>query len=137
VPSSGGNVKLSLRRKLGGNELIIPRNDALFYLRAAEMQTRAFDNWQSDGDFAFFTNDCTGSGWQPRVMGVVDARFELDDDRRLLRVSLLVRGEKRYGRIVTEGTPSGWPDDWAGDIPEIARRYRLYTHSVAIDLKNF
>jgi hypothetical protein len=135
-PPAGGSSELLLKRSLGGDELFIPRNDAIFYLRAAEMQTRASRFGQND-DFAFFTNDLTGSGWQPRVMGVVDARFDLDCDRRLLQVSLLVRGEKRYDSAVTERTPSGWPEDWAGDIPETARRYRLYAYNAAFDLKNF
>ena len=127
---------LSLRRR-GDGELLIPRNDELFYLRAAEIQTRTYDEGPYRDDFALYTNDHTGSGWQPRVVGVVDVRFELADERRLLRVVMLVRGEKRYDRDVTTGTPDGWPAKWTDDIPKSARRYRLYAHSVAFDLKNF
>ncbi|MDL2263250.1 hypothetical protein LJC31_01215 [Synergistaceae bacterium OttesenSCG-928-I11] len=134
---TGPDGALLLLRRRGNGELLIPRNDELFYLRAAEIQVRAYDDGTNRDDFALYTNDHTGSGWQPRVVGVVDARFELADERRLLRVVMLVRGEKRYDRDVTTGTPDGWPAKWADDIPQSARRYRLYAHSVAFNLKNF
>ena len=112
--------------------MFIPENDELFYLRAMECTIM-----KRDDDFAFVTNDYTGSGWQPRVTGVVDVRFELDGSGRLLNVMTLTRGKWRHDEIITKGTPQGWPAKYSSSIPEEARHYRLMTNRAAFALKNF
>jgi hypothetical protein len=128
--------KLSLRwnKPLGfSEEIFIPENDELFYLGAVECRVLA----SSDGDYIFYMEDYRGGGRQPRQEGVIDARFEIDSSKKMLKVHLLVRGERRYDEIKTTGTPVGWPEKYASDIPDLARRYRLFAFSESFALKNF
>ncbi|MDR1965711.1 MAG: hypothetical protein LBQ36_03300 [Synergistaceae bacterium] len=110
----------------------IPENDAIFYMKAMECRVIL-----RDGEYTFYTNDHSGSGWQPRVAGVIDVRFELGDGGRILRVTTLTRGKTRYDRIVTKGTPPGWPEEYADDIPPESRHYRLFVNKASFGLKNF
>lgn len=118
----------------GDVELTIPRNDELFYLRALELRVRLVTD-ETGADYTLYTNDHTGSGNQPRVDGIVDARFELVD-RKLLRVRVLARGEKKHDRIATPGTPTGWPERYAQDIPEEMRYYKLFAAKRSFELMN-
>jgi hypothetical protein len=116
-------------------EISIPENDELFYLRVMECMVTKWN-----GDFVFVTNDCMRKGgravWQPRVDGVIDVRFEMGERRRFIRVWTLTRGNNRYGEIVTPEIPQGWPEKYAGGIPEEARHYRLMSYSASFALKN-
>jgi type II secretory pathway pseudopilin PulG len=114
------------------DEIIIPENDELFELRAMECHVV-----KSDGEFVFATNDWTGSGLQPRVEGVVDARFELHGEGRLIRVYTLTRGKTKYKGVITRDTPENWPEKYASSIPEEARYYKLFANKASFELKNF
>jgi hypothetical protein len=129
-----GGTLLSFKMKFPslGSEMFIPENDELFYFRSMECTVM-----KKDDDYAFVTNDYTGSGWQPRVTGVVDARFELDGSGRLLKVTLLTRGDRKHDKTITKGLPDGWPKEYSSSIPEDARRYMLMTSQVSFALKNF
>jgi hypothetical protein len=132
LPEGGALLSFRVNSPLAAGERFIPENDELFYLRAMECTIM-----KRDGDYAFVTNDYTGSGWQPRVTGVVDVRFELDGSGRLLRVMTLTRGKWRYDEIVTKGVPKGWPEKYASSIPQDARHYRLMANRAAFSLSNF
>ncbi|MDR0615708.1 MAG: hypothetical protein LBG29_02775 [Synergistaceae bacterium] len=107
------------------------RNDGLYYICAIECQVSAFG-----GDAIFYVKDFRGGGRQPKENGIIDARFRMDEGRKMLYVALLVRGDRRYEGIKTAGTPSGWPEEYAPDIPESARRYRLFAFAESYELKN-
>jgi hypothetical protein len=113
------------------DRVFIPENDEIFYLGAISCYVDFFE-----GDYAFFIRDFRGGGGQPKVAGVADARFELDDSKKLLKVTLLVRGNRRYDRVKTAGTPVGWPEKYAPDIPAPLRRYRLFAYTESFGLKN-
>jgi hypothetical protein len=132
LPEGGVMLSFRMNAPLADSETFIPENDELFYFRAMECAIM-----KRDGDYAFVTNDYTGSGWQPRVTGVVDVRFELDADNRLLRVITLTRGIRRYDEIITKGLPEGWPTRYSYAIPADARHYRLMTNRASFALKNF
>lgn len=134
--ASGGGYTLNLRRTDTGDAVRFASNDELHYLRVMECRTRPYDG-MAKKDFAFYTNDHMGSEWQPRVLGVVDARFEVDSDRGLARIWLLVRGNTRYSGVKSPGTPAGWPEEYAKDIPREMRNYRLYAYTRSFRLKNF
>ena len=132
----GGSKKIVLRKTLpaSGDEVItIPQNDELYYLRATMAEVGLYGK----GDWAFFTDHRDGSGKQPRVIGVVDARFELAPSKRTLKMHLLVRGDHRHPDKITGGTPDGWPQEYARDIPDAARHYRLYAFEMTFGLRNF
>jgi hypothetical protein len=129
---SGVIMSFRMNSPSAGSETFIPENDELFYFRAMECTVM-----KRDDDYAFVTNDYTGSGWQPRVTGVIDVRFELDGNGRLLRVMTLTRGKQRHDEIITRGNPQGWPERYSSTIPEDARHYRLMTSQASFALKNF
>jgi hypothetical protein len=109
----------------------IHRNDALCYMDAIECEVNT-----SKGDTVFYIKNLRGGGRQPKEDGVIDVRFSLDADRKMLYALLLVRGDRRYEEIKTKGIPSGWPPEYAADIPENARHYRLFTFAESFELKN-
>jgi hypothetical protein len=133
LPDKSAVLSLKWNKPPGADVTIfIPENDELFYLRSMECNTIL-----NNGDYVFTTNDLTGSGWQPRVSGVIDVRFELLGDGNLLRVTALTRGKTRYDTMVTRGNPSGWPEEYARAIPDEARHYRLLVSKTSFALKNF
>jgi hypothetical protein len=132
--SAPGETILSFKQG-GGSALqdgiFIPENDEIFYLGAICCYVDFFND-----DYTFFITDFRGGGAQPKVKGVADARFELDDSKKLLKVTLLVRGNRRYDHVKTMGTPAGWPEKYASDIPASLRRYRLFAYTESFELKN-
>ncbi|MDR3320866.1 MAG: hypothetical protein LBS93_00330 [Synergistaceae bacterium] len=110
----------------------IPENERLFYMGAMDWRALV-----TESDFVFYVNNLRGGGNQPRRDGIVDARFEVDGSNRVLKVWLLVRGDRRHSGVKTSGIPSGWPPEYAGDIPSEARHYRLLAFSESFGLKNF
>ena len=129
-----GDVSISVkfnRTQPDADTLMIPENDELYYLRVMECQVRS-----SGEESIFFTRDHMGTGWQPRVAGVVDVRFELEPNRRLLHVWTLTHGARRFGRVTTDGTPPGWPEKYANAIPEEFRHYRLLAREAVFHLPN-
>ena len=131
---SNGDVNISImfnRPPYYEETIMIPENDELFYLRVMECQVRS-----SGGESIFATRDHMNTGWQPRVTGVVDVRFELELNRRLIRIWTLTHGTQRFVHPVTKGTPPGWPEKYAGDIPDEFRHYRLFAREAVFSLPN-
>ena len=134
--SSGGTP--SGNRLLGlssptGEQIFIPMSEEPFYLRAFRCRVKRGEG----GDSIFNINDYTGSGDQPRVEGVIDARFDYDPVHHLVTVNLLVRGDNRSGEKKSTGAVKGWRDEYTSDIPEDARYYRLFAYKRTFHLKNF
>jgi hypothetical protein len=112
--------------------LYIPENETLNYVGATDMNVRI-----GEANWAFYVEDLRGGGNQPKEDGVVDARFEIDETKRLLKVWLLVRGNRLYTEVKTSGRPKGWPSEYAAGLPEGSRHYRLFTYTETFLLKNF
>jgi hypothetical protein len=130
---AGGITYLSFKFKKPVSEPVwIPENDEIFGLRALECEVR-----KRDDDFVLFTNDQTGSGWQPRVDGIIDIRFALDWENRLVTVETLTRGTHRYEDAITSGALEVWQKKYSGNIPEEVRHYRLASNSAVFEMKNF
>ncbi|MDR1514208.1 MAG: hypothetical protein LBS45_00810 [Synergistaceae bacterium] len=110
----------------------IHKHDNLFYMGAIEFGA----DKTSKGEDIFYINNLRGGGRQPRELGIIDARFELHPGRKILRVLLLVRGDRRYEEIKTKDVPAGWPAEYASDIPNEARHYRLFAFAESFELKN-
>jgi hypothetical protein len=135
MKESGSATILNLVWNKAGSpeaEITIHKNDYLFYMDAMECEV----NIKDDGEEIFYIKDMREGAWQPRERGVIDARFALDPGRRVLRVLLLVRGDRRYDHIKTKDTPPGWPQEYAPDITPAARHYRLFTFAESFELKN-
>ena len=129
-----GDVSISVmfnRPSSDEDTITIPENDELFYLRVMECQVR-----NSEEKSVFATRDYMNTGWQPRVDGVVDVRFELEADTRLIRVWALTHGTRRFADVVTKGAPPAWPEKYARDIPDEFRHYRLFAREAVFSLRN-
>lgn len=131
---SGGVISCRFRRGDAEHELFIPKNDELFYLRAAEIST-VYDILYDD--YYLRIDDMLGSGQQPKIDGIVDLRFEFDEPGGLMHVWFLIRGKKRYGKQVTLGCPDGWPAQWSQDVPKDMRYYRLFAYHCAYRVYNY
>ncbi|MDR1581496.1 MAG: hypothetical protein LBS35_14160 [Synergistaceae bacterium] len=130
---AAGTTYLSfIFKKINSEPVSIPENDEIFGMRALECEIR-----KRNDDFALFTNDQTGSGWQPRVDGVIDIRFALDRKNRLVTVETLTRGAHRYKDTVTSDAQKEWQRKYGGVIPEESRHYRLASNTAVFELKNF
>ena len=100
---SGRTLRL---RSYTEEEYDIPKGAPLFLFRALEC-------W-SDGE-KFYTRDFRTTGGQPRVDGVIGARFELNDEKNLLTLCLMVRGEERGlsgGPVKNRGCPDDFVEQW-------------------------
>jgi hypothetical protein len=130
---AAGIAYLSFKFKKTESESVsIPENDEIFGLRAFECEVR-----KRNDDFALFANDQTGSGWQPRVDGVIDIRFELDRENRLVTVETLTRGAHRYKETITSDALEEWQKKYDGVVPEEARHYRLFSNTSVFEMRNF
>lgn len=129
-----GRTRISLARADDGTPRTIHANDELMHLRAAEFQVRVSDNADGTFDSTLYRDARNGTGIQPVVRGVVDARFELDDDARLLTVRLLLRGDKLHDEAMP--LPDDWPTEWSGAIQPRFMRYRLFSETMMFELKN-
>ncbi|MDR1471055.1 MAG: hypothetical protein LBS75_00890 [Synergistaceae bacterium] len=121
--------------------ILIPENDELFYLRAMECRVLKKQEEDSDGNnrmgYSFYTFDHMGTGWQPRVNGVIDIRFELDPGGRMIKVRTLTKGDTRHSKKVSPKIPDGWPEEYASAIPDDILHYVLVARSASFELKNF
>ncbi|MDR3165366.1 MAG: hypothetical protein LBU13_07285 [Synergistaceae bacterium] len=128
-----GITYLSFKFKKPDSEpVLIPENDEIFGLRALECEVR-----KSNDDFLLYASDQTSSGWQPRVDGVIDIRFALDAEKRLITVETLTRGAHRYEDAVASSALEEWQKKYGGAIPEESRHYRLFSNTAVFELKNF
>ena len=132
LPNGDVSISVMFNRHTPDDEaIIIPENDELFYLRAMECQVRS----TAEGSI-FATMDHMNTGWQPRVEGVVDVRFELAPNGELIHVWTLTHGARRFSDVVTKGTPPGWPEKYARDIPDEYWHYRLVAREAVFSLQN-
>jgi hypothetical protein len=131
--TGSAGVTLSFKfKKLDSEPVSIPENDEIFSLRALECEVR-----EGNDDFVLFTNDHTGSSWQPRVDGVIDVRFALDRENRLVTVETLTRGAHRYENTITSDVREEWQKKYNVVIPEEARHDKLLSNTAVFELKNF
>lgn len=133
---SDGTVLITLRKKDSSRAVVVHANEEVFCLRSVSMAAYRSSDPRYISEAAFRTDEYLGDGIQPRVDGVIDARFEYDDDENVLSVWVLARGDRRRDSVVTHGTPEGWPIRWAEDIPEAARYYRLVAAYARIYMEN-
>lgn len=91
----------------------IAKYDRLCLVRALEAY--------ADSGFFYVEDVTSGSGAQPVVEGIAGARFSYDSAKRLVTVTILCRGAKRYDRAVTVSPPPPWEDALSSED----RHYRL------------
>lgn len=91
----------------------IAKYDKLCLVRALEAY--------ADSGFFYVEDVTSGSGAQPVVEGIAGARFSYDSAKRLVTVTILCRGAKRYDRAVTVSPPPPWEDALSSED----RHYRL------------
>lgn len=104
----------------------IPEGASLYLFRALEC-------W-SDGE-KFYTNDFRTAGGQPRADGVIGARFELNGEKNLLTLCLMVRGEDAglSGEVVKN---RGCPGDFVALWASAPREYAVYAFRFVWNLPN-
>lgn len=104
----------------------IPEGASLYLFRALEC-------W-SDGE-KFYTNDFRTAGGQPRADGVIGARFELNGEKNLLTLCLMVRGED--AGLAGEAVKNrGCPGDFVALWASAPREYAVYAFRFVWNLPN-
>ena len=110
VDNTSGSESVSLQSKTGN--WYLPANDELFYVRF--MQATVADE-------KFKIEELTlGNGLQPVVEGVIGCNFSLDENK-VLKVSILARGSKKYSSSVSPASIPGWD----GVVDNESRKYYL------------
>ena len=126
VMDKSGN-SLGVRASSSAVGSVISEGDELCYFRV--MEAKAY------GD-AFYTNDYSGSGMQPRVDGVVDVRFDWDSTKELMTVSVLARGDTRREKPA-ERIPDSWPAAYRADLNPDVYYYVLESVQFSMRVKNW
>lgn len=120
---SGRTLRL---RSYTEEDYAIPEGASLYLFRALEC-------W-SDGE-KFYTNDFRTAGGQPRADGVIGARFELNGEKNLLTLCLMVRGEDA-GLAGEPVKNRGCPDDFVAQWDAAAYPCALYAFRFVWRLPN-
>lgn len=110
VDNTSGSESVSLQSKTGN--WYLPANDELFYVRFMEATV-------DDGKFKI-KEHTLGGGLQPVVEGVIGCNFSLDENK-VLKVSILARGSKKYSSSVSPASIPGWD----GVVDNESRKYYL------------
>ncbi|MDR0765229.1 MAG: hypothetical protein LBE65_06550 [Synergistaceae bacterium] len=69
--------------------------------------------------------------------GVIDIRFSLDGENRIITVETLTRGVHRYKNAISSDALEEWRKKYGGVIPEEALHYRLASNTAVFEIKNF
>ena len=110
VDNTSGSESVSLQSKTGN--WYLPANDELFYVRFMKATV---------ADEKFKIEELTlGNGLQPVVEGIIGCNFSLDENK-VLRVSILARGSKKYSSFVSPASIPGWD----GVVDNESRKYYL------------
>ncbi|MDD4160755.1 MAG: hypothetical protein PHO18_07405 [Synergistaceae bacterium] len=114
-------------RNVLGNGFTILKGDRTYHFRAIRLYCLN-DN--------LYTKDYRSPGYQPRVAGVVDMRFDLDKLKKLVNIYILVRGDIVYStpkRIIGQET---WPADYIRPWIEKQPKHQLYASKIVWRLPN-
>lgn len=104
----------------------IVENDTVHYFRALEVEVL---------DGVLSTNDFSGSGVQPRIEGIMDARFKWDPANQTMTLFILARGDKILEK--KSSLPKEWDTAYSADVPENAFNYTLVARCVKVKIRNY
>ncbi len=110
VDNTSGSESVNLQSKT--DNYFLPANDELFYVRFMEATV-------DDGKFKI-KEHTLGGGFQPVVEGIIGCNFTLDENK-VLTVSILARGNKKYSSTVSPANIS----EWDGVVDNESRKYYL------------
>ena len=83
-----------------------------------------------------YTRDFRASGDQPRVKGIMDMRFDVDVDNKLITVYVLSRGDNIYdNRKLIIGQDS-WPEEYISPWIKKSTGYQMYASKFVWRLPN-
>ncbi len=84
-----------------------------------------------------YTKDFRSPGAQPRVNGILDIRFDLDPEHRLITVYILARGNQVHDRPQEIVGKEQWPEKYISYWIEKSSRYRLFATKTVWHLPNY
>lgn len=85
--ASGDQTRLEIESFANKEHFTLYKNDTLYLLAAMRVFVK---------NGILYTNDLKTSGDQPRINGIEDLRFFINDDKTLLTAYILSRGDYRY-----------------------------------------
>lgn len=110
-----------------GRSFSISKGDRVHHLRA--MTVYAYND-------SLYTNDFHAPGAQPRVKGIIDVRFDVDIEKRIVKIYILARGDKIYETFHEIKGKEKWPDEYIKPWIENGSRYQLYASKIVWPLPN-
>ncbi|MCK9437719.1 MAG: type II secretion system GspH family protein [Synergistaceae bacterium] len=73
-----------------------------------------------------YTKDFRAPGAQPRIKGILDIRFDLDKEKRLIKVYILARGDRLYDSSAEIEGREEWPEEYIRQWEEKGSKYKLF-----------
>lgn len=120
--------KNKLRLRTPAGSVSVQKNDRMWLFRAMTVFTSG-DN--------LYTFDYSGSGRQPRLGGIRDVRFRLDNGASRLIVYIVARGDKKYGGGQRVRGIEQWPEEYGFDsFKNNKENYLLVVEKIVLELPN-
>jgi len=124
------NVNKSLTIMASRRDLI-PLFSELQYVRAL----CAYIDFPGGASPSFCLQDVTRGSAQPIADSISQVLFSFDEYSKILSVYLLIRGNHRFSRQITQGDVSGWPIN--DTITDEDRHYRLIAMAASWRVRNW
>lgn len=83
-----------------------------------------------------YTKDFRSPGDQPKVFGIMDMRFDVDDEKKTLTVYVLARGDHEYKEKRPIIDAYLWPENYIAPWEGILSKYQLYASKTVWRLPN-
>lgn len=83
-----------------------------------------------------YTKDFRAPGAQPRIKGIMDIRFDLDIEKRLVKVYILARGDRLYDTPKEIEGREEWPEEYIRQWDEKGSKYKLFASKTVWYLPN-
>ena len=109
------------------SDFSIPKGDRPFVFRAMSVYCR--------NDY-IYTKDFRAAGDQPRVKGVVDMRFDVDMENKLITMYVLSRGDIVHDACRQIIGRESWPEEYIRPWDEKGSRYQMYASKFVWRLPN-
>lgn len=124
---TGLNKKTMYVKNNLGRSFSILRGDRLYHMRAMCAYSH---------NDCLYTKDFRVSGAQPRIKGIIDIRFDLDIEKRLVKVYILARGDRLYDSPKEIEGREEWPEEYLRQWDEKGSKYKLFASKTVWYLPN-
>lgn len=123
----GLNGKVMSVKNNMGRSFSISGGDRVHHMMAISLYSK---------DDFLYTKDFRFPGAQPRIKGVLDVRFDLDIEKKIVIVYILARGDRLYDAPQEIRGREEWPDEYIRQWVEKGSRYKLFASKTVWYLPN-